>query len=188
MNNLQSPSQFLASRRSTPPNLLGAPYPNHEQIKSIVQMGLRVPDHKKLEPWRLIFVEGTRITNLANLVTEYVNLYQKNNEKAKKIINLYVNAGAILVLVYSPKKNADTPDWEQFLSVGAVGVSLVNASIIEGFGACWMTGFLPECPEICNYFGIQSHEKIAGLIHIGTAKSVPPERPRPKLDEKLTIL
>jgi hypothetical protein len=30
--------------------------------------------------------------------------------------------------------------------------------------------------------GLQSNERGAGFIHIGTEKSAPPERPRPDLD------
>jgi hypothetical protein len=30
--------------------------------------------------------------------------------------------------------------------------------------------------------GIAAHEWVAGFIHIGTAQSTPPERPRPDLD------
>jgi hypothetical protein len=30
--------------------------------------------------------------------------------------------------------------------------------------------------------GLEGHERIAGLIHIGTETATPPERPRPDLD------
>ena len=31
-------------------------------------------------------------------------------------------------------------------------------------------------------FGLAAHERIAGIIHIGTETNQPPERPRPDID------
>ncbi len=188
MNNTESLTKFLETRRSYPPALLGAPYPKREEIESIAQMGLRVPDHKKVEPWRLIALEGEGLKFLATLVMSHAPDYVSDPEKAAKVINLYENAGSVLVMVFAPRDVDGAPEWEQHLSMGAVGVSLVNAAIAHGYGACWMSGFLTECPEIYEYLGIGESEKISGFIHMGTAKSEPPERPRPNLDEKLKFL
>ena len=34
--------------------------------------------------------------------------------------------------------------------------------------------------------GVASHEKLAGFVHIGTAKEAMPDRPRPNLTEIIT--
>lgn len=188
MNNLHSVLEFLATRRSYPPALLGAPYPTRAQMRAIAAMGLRVPDHKKIEPWRLIALEGDALQFLATLVMSHAPDYQPDPEKAAKIITLYEEAGAVMAMVFAPKPVEDAPEWEQHLSMGAVGVSLVNATIASGFGACWMSGFLTECPEILDYLGVGADEKLAGLVHMGTPRSAPPERPRPNLDDKLKFL
>lgn len=187
MNTLDTPKDFLSTRRSSPPAILQAPFPSREAIKSIAMMGLRVPDHKKLEPWRLIHLEGESLKFLSKLVNTHAPDYQPNPEKAAKIMMLYENAGSVLVMVFCPKEADGAPEWEQHLSMGAVGVSLVNAAIVHGFGASWMSGFLPECPEIRAYLNIEPSEQISGFIHIGTNTSAPPERPRPKLEEKLVF-
>ncbi len=187
MNNLQSPASLLATRRSTPPALLQAPFPSDDELQSIATMGLRVPDHKKVEPWRLIALRGSALKALSKLVNEQAPHFVHDPDKAKKIVTLYRDAGAVMVMVFCPKNVEGAPKWEQHLSMGAVGVSLVNAAIIQGYGACWMTGFLCESPAILEYLEIGEAEKISGFVHMGTPSSMPPERPRPKLEEKLTL-
>ena len=43
---------ILARRRSSPAQSLSAPGPSQEQIREIIALGARVPDHGKLAPWR----------------------------------------------------------------------------------------------------------------------------------------
>ena len=48
---------FLLTRRSRPAKTLTGPAPDAEALAPILTAGLRVPDHGKLEPWRLIVLE-----------------------------------------------------------------------------------------------------------------------------------
>lgn len=49
--------EFLAARRSVKPDRLAAPAPTAEELNRILTVGTRVPDHKKLSPWRFIVFE-----------------------------------------------------------------------------------------------------------------------------------
>lgn len=186
MNNLQSVKTFLSTRRSTPPALLGAPFPKREEIIAIAEMGLRVPDHKKLEPWRLVVLDKSKLAELSKIVEIHAGSYLDEPTKSAKIVELYKNAGSVIVMVYSPKSGA--PEWEQHLSMGAVGVSLVNGAIAHGYGANWLSGFLCDCSEVLEFLGVEGHEELSGLIHIGTASANPPERPRPNITDKIQFL
>ncbi len=188
MNDLQSVKSFLSTRRSFPPNILSAPYPSREILEKIAQMALRVPDHKKLEPWRLIVLKDQALQTFAKKVEEIASLYWSDPQKCEKIANLYKDAGCVIALIYCPKNEPLVPEWEQILSVGAVGLSLVNATIANGFGAAWMTGFLPESSEIAHLLKLETSERLMGLIHTGTPKNQPPERPRADISQKLSFL
>src|SRR5690625_429391 len=61
--------RLLACRRSAPVHKLIAPGPDRQELKAIVKLALRVPDHGKLEPWRLIALEGVERTRFINCVT-----------------------------------------------------------------------------------------------------------------------
>ena len=50
--------QFLRDRRSVPSAQLQAPGPSPEQLREIIAAAIRVPDHGKLVPWRLIEFSG----------------------------------------------------------------------------------------------------------------------------------
>src|SRR3974390_2127797 len=49
---------LLKTRRSVKPMELLAPGPNAEEIKTLLTIATRVPDHGKLAPWPFIIVEG----------------------------------------------------------------------------------------------------------------------------------
>ena len=48
----------LLTRRSVSANSLGDPGPNGVEIEQILTAAARVPDHKKLVPWRFLLFQG----------------------------------------------------------------------------------------------------------------------------------
>ncbi|MGE0700805.1 MAG: nitroreductase family protein, partial [Hyphomicrobiaceae bacterium] len=50
--------KLLVTRRSAKVALLAAPGPSPAELDSIVTIAARVPDHKRLVPWRFIVFEG----------------------------------------------------------------------------------------------------------------------------------
>ena len=56
---------FLASRRSVPAKMLGLPVPEGDALSAILAAAVRVPDHGKLEPWRLVVIDRAAMPRLA---------------------------------------------------------------------------------------------------------------------------
>ena len=50
--------RFLSRRRSVKAALLEAPGPDRAALDTILTLATRVPDHKKLAPWRFVVFEG----------------------------------------------------------------------------------------------------------------------------------
>src|SRR5262249_37880420 len=50
--------ELLLTRRSVKAGMLDEPGPNPAQLMTILTAAARVPDHKKLEPWRFLIFEG----------------------------------------------------------------------------------------------------------------------------------
>src|SRR5499427_8936684 len=48
----------LLTRRSVCANSLGEPGPSQDEIEQILTAAARVPDHKKLVPWRFLLFQG----------------------------------------------------------------------------------------------------------------------------------
>jgi nitroreductase len=68
------------------------------------------------------------------------------------------------------------------LSAGAACLSLVNAALAAGWGAGWVTGWPVYDEGFCrDGLGLGPGERVVGVVHIGTEKVTPAERPRPEV-------
>ena len=61
---------FLATRRSVKPDKLSGPGPTAAELTSILTAGTRVPDHKKLAPWRFIVFEGAARARIGEIFAD----------------------------------------------------------------------------------------------------------------------
>ncbi|QFU07364.1 Putative NAD(P)H nitroreductase YdjA [Rhodobacteraceae bacterium THAF1] len=177
---------FLLTRRSRPAKTLTAPVPTREDLLPILTAALRSPDHGKLEPWRLIVLERAALMRLAELVGERGKALGRTPEEIDKQRLQYADGGLAVAVIASPVDSPKVPHIEQILSAGAVCLSLVNAALASGWGANWLSGWAShDRVFMANGLGLAEHEMVAGLIHIGTETTPPPDRPRPDLDTKV---
>jgi nitroreductase len=61
-------------------------------------------------------------------------------------------------------------------------MNLLTAAHAMGFDANWVTSFAAYSEGARAILGAAAGEKIAGVVHIGTARESPAERKRPDLD------
>ena len=136
----QAALDFLLTRRSRPAKLFSDPVPDADALDQILTAALRVPDHGKLEPWRLIVVERPAFARLADLAEARARELGGDPEKIAKGRGQYDLGRLAVVVVSSPKPVEKVPEIEQLLSAGALCLGLVNAATAAGWGACWLTG------------------------------------------------
>lgn len=178
---------FLLTRRSHPAKTLGLPVPGAAELRTILLAAARSPDHGKLEPWRFIVLERAALVRLADAVPERGADLGIEDEKIAKMQAQFSQAHLAVTVVAAPKPSDKIPEIEQVLSAGAVCTALLNAALASGWGANWLTGWAAHDREFGKrHFDLAAGEFIAGLIHIGTRTSEPPERPRPDLDTIVT--
>ncbi|TGN57288.1 nitroreductase [Paracoccus liaowanqingii] len=176
--------QFLASRRSHPPKLLTGPGPDQTQLTDLLTLAARVPDHGKLEPWRFIVLGRQALDALAPALQAAVLADGQDQAAADKAASAMASP-VIVAVVFSPVNSPKVPTWEQMLSVGAVCLGLVNAALASGWGAAWLSGYVALNHDFAQaHLGIAAHERVAGMIHIGTRTLTPPDRPRPDIAAK----
>lgn len=180
--------QFLATRRSHPPKMMTGPAPDQDQLTEMLTLAARVPDHGKLEPWRFVVLGRQTLDWLAPKVQAAVLGNGQDQAAADKAASAF-SSPVVVAVIYSPVDSPKVPEWEQMLSSGAVCLGLVNAALASGWGAAWLTGFAALNQNFAQeHFGIAAHERVAGLIHIGTRGAPPPERPRPDISAKTQFL
>ncbi|MFV1495535.1 nitroreductase family protein [Phaeobacter sp. JH20_02] len=173
---------FLLSRRSRPAKTLVAPAPSREALMPLLTAAARTPDHGKLEPWRFIVIEKPAMARLAELTGKAGERLGKSAEDIAKGRSQFELGQLAVAVVEIQKASPKIPPIEQTYSAGAVCLALLNAALAAGWGANWLSGWASHDPEFCaEAFGLLSHERIAGLIHIATETNTPPDRPRPDL-------
>ncbi len=174
---------FLLNRRSRPAKTLTAPVPDRATLLTLLTAAARTPDHGKLEPWRFVVLEKPALTRLADLVLTRGSALGLDPEMVAKAQTQYADADLVVAVVSAPKPSDKIPQIEQVYSAGAVCLALVNAALAAGWGANWLSGWAShDRAFIREGLGLADHESIAGLIHLGSETSAPPERPRPDLD------
>lgn len=171
---------FLARRRSHPPATLRLPAPDRATLEHLLTLAARVPDHGKLEPWRFIVLSRAAMQRLAPVVAARGAAMGIDPEKTEKTRRQYDEGICAVVVIGCPKDSGKVPRWEQDLSAGAVCLSLVNAALASGWGAAWLTGWvMSDRAFVEGELGLGAQEWVAGIVHIGTPSTQPPERPRP---------
>lgn len=176
--------EFLAVRRSVKPDKLLAPGPTPEELASILTVGTRVPDHKKLAPWRFIVFEGEARARMGEVFAAACAAEEKmppspvrlDMERAR-----FLRAPTVLAVISSPKPRPGAPEWEQVLSAGACCYNICLAANALGFGTSWITEWIAYSPSVTSALGLAAHERVAGFIYIGRPGEKPDERDRPAL-------
>jgi nitroreductase len=171
---------FLANRRSRPAKLFSLPVPTQDQLAAILTTALRVPDHGKLEPWRLVVLQAAAFPRLAQMAADHAQAIGADAEKTAKARGQYDIGLCAVVVISSPKPSDKVPAAEQILSAGALCMNIVNAAEAAGWGACWLSGWPAHDPAFtAAAFGTALQETVAGIIHIATPAPDAPDRPRP---------
>lgn len=179
---------FLNARRSRPAKLFTLPVPSRAELEEILTAATRVPDHGKLEPWRLIVVQGAAFARLADLAEARARELGGDAEMIAKGRGQYDLGKLAVVVISAPRPSPKIPVAEQQASAAALCLGLVNAAEAAGWGACWLTGWSAHDATFASRaFGCVEGETVAGIVHIATpAPQDGPDRPRPDLAQIVT--
>jgi nitroreductase len=182
LNDRSSALSLLETRRSGKPRDLVAPGPTEDELKHILSIAARSPDHGKLSPWRFVIVGRDQREALAQLLRRALPEYDPEATEAHyaKAMEFAHQAPAMIVLISAPIRDHKIPVWEQQLSCGAVGMNLLHAANALGFVGGWITGWQAYSERVRRAF-CDEGERIAGFIFLGTPQSPLEERPRPEL-------
>jgi nitroreductase len=148
----------------------------------MLRLAMRVPDHRKLEPWRIFTIEGAARAKLGETFAAARKAGAPDASEAElaEARSLPLRAPLIVAVISSPKDDPKkTPVWEQELSAGALCQNLLIAASAMGWTASWISEWPAYNAEVAKAFAMTPRERFAGFIYIGTAKAEPVERVRP---------
>ena len=177
---------LLLARRSVLAMNLSEPGPDEQELTTILQAGVRIPDHGRAEPWRVQVLDKPAQQALGEFSAGLYEREHPGATSAQIAMELERPQRSPVLLVVSFHLNtvkvAKVPEVEQLLSCGAVCQNILIAVQALGYRAQWLTDWPAYHPEIRNFLGHDEDTPIVGFIHIGTAVSPPNERPRPEFD------
>jgi len=176
---------YLKTRRSVGIGFLRDPGPSPAELEEILTIGVRVPDHGKFAPWRLVIFEGEARAaageQLAILrMTRNPEIDDASLEIERK---QFLPAPLTIGVILSPKPNPKAPEIEQLLSAGNVCFNLSHAAFALGYAASWTNRWYGFDPEAQQLLGARGGERFVGFIHIGTPTTIIEDRERPDLAE-----
>ena len=165
-----------------PSRQLGEPGPDTAQLEQLLATAIRVPDHGKLVPWRLLAIRGDARARLGRAIVEIHARKQPDAAPAVLDKDRERFNHAPLILAVIARIEADHPKipaQEQLLSAGCVAYNLLLGAQALGFGAQWLTGWAAYDDEVARLLGLGTNERVVGFMHIGSAREAAPERTRP---------
>ena len=178
---------LLQQRRSVPSRQLGEPAPDEATLNALLTAAIRVPDHGKLVPFRLILLRGEAKLQFGERLAE---IGKRNNpemagSKLEKERRRYSFAPLVIAVIARIQASSKVPEIEQKLCAGNVAHNLLLGAYALGYGAQWLTGWAAYDREAAAVLGLAAHEHVVGFIHIGTPQIEVPDRDRPALDDVL---
>lgn len=186
------PIDFLASRRSASPALLTDPAPSDDDLRTILTIAARTPDHGKLVPYRFITLDHHACQRLGDHVEA---AFRADNPDApdaalQKCRQRFDDAPMIVAVVCRARpedpRKPKIPEFEQLMTCGAVCMNLLHAAHALGYASVWLSGWTAYDRRVLNAIGLDESERLAGWIHLGTQTERREDRERPNLDDIVT--
>lgn len=175
--------QLLTHRRSASAALLQAPGPQGDELQALLLTASRVPDHRKMAPFRFLTFDDEAREEFVRVLTSAA----PHNEEAKELsvdaIRMQVmRAPTLVALISSVNPEHRTPVWEQELTAGAVGFNILLTASAMGYAGQWLTEWMAFDANVAKGLGLTENERVAGFFYLGTLSDPVKERPRPSAD------
>ncbi len=180
---------LLRTRRSVKAALLGDPGPSAADLETMLTAAARVPDHKKLVPWRFIVFDGAARAAFGEVLAAACAAEEKEPPSPARLETeraRLLRAPTVICAVSRTVETPAVPEWEQVLSCGAAVMNLVLAANALGFGTCWITEWYAFSPAVARGLGLGHGERVAGFVYIGTPRERQADRERPRLADIVT--
>jgi nitroreductase len=150
---------------------LAAPGPSPLELERLLQAAARAPDHGRLRPWRFIVLEGAARESFAaaaaaakRVLSPAMTEEQMAAERDKVLRSpTLVVAGCAV-----DRANTKIPEIEQIIAVGAAVENLFLAAHALGYGVMWKTGAAAYDAGVKALLGLQPHDHIVAILHLGT--------------------
>ena len=179
---------LLDTRRTIPAVALGEPGPTDDQIRTLIRIAVRVPDHGKLTPWRFVLFRGEARARAGETLAGILLARDPATPEARLAAERtrFTRVPLTIAVVSRAAPHPKIPEWEQVLSAGAATMNLVLGAHALGFAAQWLTEWYSYDAEAAAALGLGDGERFVGFVTVGTPTEAPVDRPRPAYETIVT--
>lgn len=166
--------------------------PTAAQIELMVRAAATSPDHGKLRPWRLVYVEGDARNRFGDALVDAG--LDRNTELPdpvqSKLRSKAFVAPAFLVIVASPHVESKVDAWEQQATAACAGFGIVLAAEALGLAAVWKSAPFQDGPLLRELLSMTDPESMLGWVNVGGHPVDRVQVPRPVEDvsDRVTVL
>lgn len=144
-------------------------------IEDILALASRVPDHRRVVPWRFLVITGDK----RQIISKQWNELRQESDGAMDTVSWLLRAPVIISVVFSPDMQHKTPPFEQTLTTGAVCMNVLHAAHGYGLSAAWISEWPMFNNDAWKTLGLAPHERPAGFIYLSSNTTQLAERKRP---------
>src|SRR5256712_5611818 len=157
---------------------LGEPAPSAQAVHAMLESAGRAPDPGRLQPWRLILIEGDARLDFGKVLAEALSRRNAlaNEQALVREREKALRAPLIIVIATRCDRSAKIPITEQIVSAGCAAHSVMLAAFAQGLGAMWRTGEPAYDNAVKSALGIGLDDVIVGFIYVGTDTGGPGTR------------
>jgi nitroreductase len=181
--------EVLDTRRSVPTRQLAAPGPDAATLRRMLASAVRVPDHGKRVPFRLLRIYGDARHALADAAETRQREREPGTGDAAitKLRTRFSLPPLTIAVIAKLGFDENIPASERASTASCVCLLLLQAAQAEGFGAQWLTGWPAYDRKFLEaVLGLSEDEQLTGTIAIGTPQIEAPERERPHVTDLLS--
>lgn len=172
--------EAIITRKSIHPKMVEAPAPSDEDLELIFRAAMAAPDHKALQPWHFVIIEGEDLHAFGDLLAQgHKSLHP--DASPKKLANKAakaLRAPMIIAVCLHYKEHPKVPRIEQILTCGAAMQQMLLAAQALGYGATVLTGLNVFEDAVHKGLNLADNEELLGLFYIGTPQREMPLKPR----------
>ncbi len=190
MADVQAFNELIRHRRSVYQKDFSGATVDDAIIHQMLENANWAPTHKLTEPWRFVVFSGGGLKKLADFQSEcYRQVTEANGTfREERFENLKVKpmeSSHIIAIGMKRDEKQSLPEWEELGAVFCAVENMYLTATAYGIGCYLSTGGVTNFEEAKSFFGLGTHDKLCGFMHVGIPKGPAKDGKRKPIEEKV---
>ena len=152
-----------------------------ETLQSLLELAVSAPNHRMTEPWGFVVLGAGARRTYGEIKGKRRARAVEDPEVAETVRRNTVDAMASVpaMVAFTQRLDQDAAVREEDFATVYMGIqNFLLGALSVGLGTHVKTGAILDERETREALGVEAHERVVALIHVGTPASVPKAKPR----------